>query len=193
MRGSWAQIGRLRGLGAAAWMNLNFAMCAAIGVGAQTAPPPQAKSPVPSLQNLQVISKPAVPVRSPHEPGYVVAKELPDGANAPADEDGNFILGPTHTAAPEMAEDMLQGTVVEFTMNSEDSKMYPGIAREPGTFGTPDPSNPAKLIVTTSHPARLHAQGGVSMFPSSMFRGRRRHSLSARMARIGCCSRRWTI
>jgi len=31
--------------------------------------------------------------------------------------------------------------------------MYPGIAREPKTFGTPDPTNPAKLDVTTSHPA----------------------------------------
>ena len=38
-------------------------------------------------------------------------------------------------------------------MNSADSKFYPGIAREPGTFGTPDPTNPAKLIVTTSHAA----------------------------------------
>src|SRR6202142_3342090 len=38
-------------------------------------------------------------------------------------------------------------------MSSADSKLYPGIAREPGTFGTADPSDPAKLIVTTSHPA----------------------------------------
>jgi len=38
-------------------------------------------------------------------------------------------------------------------MNSADSKIFPGIAREPGTFGTPDPADPAKLIVTTSHPA----------------------------------------
>lgn len=46
-----------------------------------------------------------------------------------------------------------QGTIVRFTMNSSDSKFYPGIAREAGTFGTPDPTNPAKLLVTTSHPA----------------------------------------
>jgi iron(III)-enterobactin esterase len=46
-----------------------------------------------------------------------------------------------------------QGTIVQFIMNSTDSKFYPGIKREPGTFGTPDPTNPAKLIVTTSHPA----------------------------------------
>jgi enterochelin esterase-like enzyme len=38
-------------------------------------------------------------------------------------------------------------------MDSKDSKIYPGIAREPGTFGTVDPGNPARLIVTTSHPA----------------------------------------
>jgi enterochelin esterase-like enzyme len=47
----------------------------------------------------------------------------------------------------------VDGTVVEFTMNSADSKFYPGIARDPNTFGTPDPKDPAKLIVTTSHPA----------------------------------------
>ncbi len=45
------------------------------------------------------------------------------------------------------------GTIFEFTISSADSKIYPGIAREPGTFGTPDPADPAKLIVTTSHPA----------------------------------------
>jgi iron(III)-enterobactin esterase len=46
-----------------------------------------------------------------------------------------------------------QGTVYNFTMSSADSKMYPGIARDAGTFGTPDPADPAKLVVTTSHPA----------------------------------------
>ena len=38
-------------------------------------------------------------------------------------------------------------------MNSADSKIFPGIAREPNTFGTPDSNDPAKLVVTTSHPA----------------------------------------
>jgi enterochelin esterase-like enzyme len=46
-----------------------------------------------------------------------------------------------------------QGTIFNLTMNSADSRIYPGIARDPGTFGTPDPNDPAKLIVTTSHPA----------------------------------------
>jgi enterochelin esterase-like enzyme len=38
-------------------------------------------------------------------------------------------------------------------MQSSESKIYPGIARDQGTFGTPDSKDPAKLIVTTSHPA----------------------------------------
>jgi enterochelin esterase-like enzyme len=38
-------------------------------------------------------------------------------------------------------------------MSSADSKIYPGIARDKGTFGTPDPANPAKLDVTTSRSA----------------------------------------
>ena len=99
-------------------------------------------------------ARPAPPTRDPHTPGYVAAKQLPDGAVPPANADGNFILGPTHTPAPEMtAQDLSNGAVIEFTMNSADSKYYPGIARDKGTFGTPDPNDPAKLVITTSHPA----------------------------------------
>ena len=95
------------------------------------------------------------PTRDPHTPGFVAAKDLPDGANPPADADGNFVLGPSHTRAPEFTAQpgVPQGKVIDFMMNSTDSKIYPGIARDPGTFGTPDPADPAKLIVTTSHPA----------------------------------------
>jgi enterochelin esterase-like enzyme len=50
-------------------------------------------------------------------------------------------------------EGVPQGYVNNFTMSSADSKIYPGIARDPGTFGTPDPNDPARLIVTTSHSA----------------------------------------
>jgi enterochelin esterase-like enzyme len=38
-------------------------------------------------------------------------------------------------------------------MNSADSKIYPGVARDANTHGTPDPADPAKLVVTTSHAA----------------------------------------
>src|SRR5450432_4193980 len=106
-----------------------------------------------TLPSAALPARPAPPARDPNTPGYVTARELPDGTNPPADADGNFIIGPTHNRAPEMTTNALQGTVYEFTMNSADSKIYPGIARDPNTFGTPDPTDPAKLIVTTSHPA----------------------------------------
>jgi len=99
--------------------------------------------------------RPAPPARDPHREGYVTAQELPDDAIPTAEADGNFIIGLTHPRAPEMIapEGVPQGTIFNLTMQSTDSRIYPGIAREPGTFGTPDPNNPAKLIVTTSHPA----------------------------------------
>jgi enterochelin esterase-like enzyme len=95
------------------------------------------------------------PTRDPNTPGYVTAKELPDGTVPPPDADGNFIIGPTHNPAPEAAvqDGVPQGTVCNLTMSSADSKIYPGIARDAGTFGTPDPSDAAKLVVTTSHAA----------------------------------------
>jgi enterochelin esterase-like enzyme len=100
-------------------------------------------------------ARPAPPTRDANTPGYVAAKELPDGTNPPATADGNFIVGPTHNPAPEASVQagVPQGAVFEFTMDSADSKIYPGIAREPGTFGTVNPADPGKLIVTTSHPA----------------------------------------
>src|SRR3954463_12082763 len=81
-------------------------------------------------------ARPPAPVRDPHTPGYVTATELPDGAVPPADADGNFIIGPTHKSAPEMTvkEGVPQGTITTLTMKSEDSKIYPGIAREEGTW-----------------------------------------------------------
>ncbi len=99
--------------------------------------------------------RPTPPTRDPNTPGYVSAKELPDGTIPSPTEDGNFVIGPTHNPAPELSgqDGTPNGSVVEFTMNSSDSKIYPGIAREPNTFGTVDPANPAKLTVTTSHPA----------------------------------------
>ncbi|HEY6465614.1 MAG TPA: alpha/beta hydrolase-fold protein [Candidatus Acidoferrales bacterium] len=100
-------------------------------------------------------ARPTPPTRDPNTAGYVKAKELPDGTVPAADADGNFIIGVTHTPAAEMtaSDSVPHGTVYNFTMNSSDSKIYPGIARDAGTFGTPDPNDPAKLVVTTSHPA----------------------------------------
>src|SRR5690242_4060393 len=97
------------------------------------------------LISVALVAQTQPPTRDPHTAGYVEAKELPDGENAPANVDGNFILGPTHNPAPEMTvhEGVPQGAVYTFTMESKDSKIYPGIARDKGTFGTVDPNDPA--------------------------------------------------
>jgi len=99
-------------------------------------------------------ARPTPPTRDPHTPGYVTATELPDGMNPSPKADGNFILGPTHNPVPEVTvqDNVRHGTVYNFTMESTDSKFYPGIAREPNTFARPDPNDPTKVLVE-SHPA----------------------------------------
>ena len=86
-----------------------LAVMSAIILAAQAAPP-----------------RPQPPTRDPQTPGYVKATELPDGSVPPTDADGNFIIGPTHNPAPEMAARELEGSVFTFTMNSSDSRIYPG-------------------------------------------------------------------
>ena len=132
------------------WVALNVAICVNSAL-AQATNAPATRPP-----------RPTPPTRDPHTAGYVEAKELPDGAVPPANVDGNFIIGPTHHAAPELAQTgELEGKVFNLTMSSADSKIYPGIARDAGTFGRPDPEDPAKLIVTTSHPAPYTRKLGV--------------------------------
>ncbi len=74
------------------------------------------------------------------------------GANPPSNVDGNFLIGPVYVKAPEfqVVPGVPQGKVVQFAMDSKDTKYYPGIARD--VFGTVDPNNPKTLIVQT-HPA----------------------------------------
>jgi len=99
--------------------------------------------------------RPTPPARDPHAPGFVPATDLPDGAVPSASDDGNFVIGPTHVADPAtIAHDSVpHGTVYTFTMSSADSRIYPGIARDSGTFGHADANDPSVLVVTTSHPA----------------------------------------
>jgi len=120
-------------------------LCLPVGTASATA---QTSSASPAM------ATPVFPTRDAHTPGYVAATDLPDGMNAPPDKDGNYILGPTHHPSEEItANEQIRGRVVEFAMTSADSKFFPGIAREPKTFGVPDPQHPERLLVTTSHPA----------------------------------------
>ena len=100
--------------------------------------------------------------RDPHTAGYVEATELPDGEVPPVDANGNFIVGPTHKPAPEMAANagVPAGRVVEFTMESKDSKIYPGIARERRDVWDARSERSGEAVVTTSHRGALHAEGG---------------------------------
>jgi len=101
------------------------------------------------------------PTRDPNTPGYVKAKVIQDPGNPPADAEGNFIIGPNYFPAPEyrLMPGVPQGDIYTFDWNSTESKIYPGIARD--VLGTADPADPAKLVVTTSHPAPYTRQIGV--------------------------------
>jgi enterochelin esterase-like enzyme len=129
--------------------NIAFLISLTMGLHPAMAQDPQAAPKAP-----QRAPRPAPPTRDPNTPGYVTAKDLADGENAPVKQDGNFILGPTHNPAPEMTvqEGVPQGTVVTITMESADSKFYPGIAREANTGPRPDPADPTRMLITT-HPA----------------------------------------
>jgi len=73
-----------------------------------------------------------------------------NGANPSLDADGNFLIGPVYTPAPERSviDGVPQGRVQQFTMDSRDGKLFnPGIARK--VFGKVDPNNPKTLIVDT--------------------------------------------
>jgi iron(III)-enterobactin esterase len=112
-------------------------------------------------QNPQPASPPqGPPARDPFSPGYVTATELPDGAVPPISATGNYIISAAHPPSPDMAakDGVPKGTIHTFTMTSADSKLYPGIARDQGTRGEQDPKDPARLMVTTSHPAAYARQ-----------------------------------
>ncbi len=55
------------------------------------------------------------------------------GVNPPVDTEGDFLIGPDYLPAPELTpvEGVGKGKVVTFTMNSSDSKIYPGITKVP--------------------------------------------------------------
>ena len=93
---------------------------------------------------------PTPPTRALDGAGAPTFTRISSG-NPPATAEGDFVIGPEYAAPPELTvkDGVPQGTVQQFTMDSKDSKFYPGIARD--VFGTPDPNNPKTLIVET-HP-----------------------------------------
>jgi enterochelin esterase family protein len=114
--------------------------------------PAQTPSPTPATA-----ARPArtpAPTRDPKTPGYANAKDLPDGQNPSPKADGDFVIGPTHNPAPEMAVQpgVPQGEIFNFTMESTESKFYPGIAREARAPGIAPPT-PGAARAIASHAA----------------------------------------
>ncbi|CAN5316535.1 alpha/beta hydrolase-fold protein [soil metagenome] len=133
-------------------------VCVGLALSACGGSPQGASSPAPAVTPAQAAAptaRPTPPTRDPRTSGYVAATELPDGAVPSPTVDGNFIIGPTRVPAPETTarDSAMRGAVYTFTMSSADSRLYPGVARDAGTFGTPDAKDPTSLVVTTSHPA----------------------------------------
>jgi enterochelin esterase family protein len=118
---------------------------------ATTAPAPpvteQSKRPTP----------PTRPADGPGAPSWIVAGARPGsaerraaaGMNAPVDQNGDFLIGPDYSAAPELSvvHGRPHGNVLQFTLESKDSHFYPGIARD--AFGVVDPNNAKTLVVET--------------------------------------------
>ncbi len=109
-----------------------------------------------------ITTRPTPPTRSANGPGapeWTVVGAQPGsgepraaaGVNAPVDRNGDFLIGPEYQPAPELSvvRGRPEGIVRQFTMESRDSRFYPGIARD--VAGSVDPHNPKTLIVET-HP-----------------------------------------
>jgi enterochelin esterase family protein len=91
---------------------------------------------------------PTRPIDGPLAPKWTVISGA--GQAAPANQDGDFVIGPEYKPAPELTvvSGVPMGLIKQFVMRSADSKIYPkAIARE--VFGTVDPNNPRTLIVAT--------------------------------------------
>src|ERR1044072_1092555 len=85
----------------------------------------------------------AQPVRKFDAPGAPPFKVLKTGENPPLDVDGNFVIGPEYTTAPErkVVEGVPQGKVKQFTIDSKETKLFnPAIARKTSVkVDTPKP------------------------------------------------------
>lgn len=102
----------------------------------------QTAAPGPAVTPSSVPPPAATPATTPAPtPGATKAKAPPRPLSkvpSPARTKDNveFVIGPDYAWAPELAvrTDVPKGKLIEFTMNSEDSKIYPGISKtRPGT------------------------------------------------------------
>jgi len=106
---------------------------------------------IPAGPNAEAAARQAPTTAGAFNPSRNPTQAAP-GANPPANVNGNFLIGPVYVRAPELTNvsGVPQGRVQQFSVESTNSKYFPGIARK--AAGTVDPNNPKTLIVDT-HPA----------------------------------------
>jgi enterochelin esterase family protein len=145
-----------KGIVAVACLTPALFLSPALGADRKPAPtrlPTEAGTPalIPAGPNAEALARKAQKKKSSDADSAANPKEAAPGANPPANLDGSFLIGPTYVEAPELkvVAGVPQGKVQQFSLESTNSKFYPGIARD--VFGTVDPNNPKTLIVQT-HP-----------------------------------------
>jgi enterochelin esterase-like enzyme len=135
-----------------------FSLVPGLIVGSMAAPPtrpptaPGTPALIPAGPDAKKLAREALTRKSSENDAAHNPTQATPGANPPADMDGNFLIGPVYHKAPELdvKPGVPQGRVEQFTMDSKESKFYPGIARK--VFGTVSPTNPKTLDVDI-HPA----------------------------------------
>ena len=144
---------------------LNFAFCIAVVAGlnpaiAQVAPPPRPRPKLPPPARVRPARRrrPAIPIR----PVTSRRRTCLTAPIAPVKADGNFILGPTHNPAPEMA-------VQEGVPQGDDLQLHHGIGRQQDLsrhrararhVWHGRPNDPAKLDRHHQPPRSLHPPRG---------------------------------
>ena len=101
-------------------------------------------------------ARPTPPTRDPNTPGYVTAKELPDGANASGKCRRELHHRPhaQSRAGDDRAGRRAAGNGLSTSpWNRPTARSIPASRASPTPLARPIPTDPAKLIVTTSHPA----------------------------------------
>jgi enterochelin esterase-like enzyme len=129
-------------------MSSKLKLCvAALGVALSGSLTAQAQTPAATPPPAVRPPPPTRPADAPGAPKWTVVAGA--GMNAPVDAEGDFVIGPDYLPAKELEpiDGVPRGSIVQFSIESKDSKFYPGIARE--VFGTVDPNNPKTLIVET--------------------------------------------
>jgi hypothetical protein len=176
-----------RSASSAAAVAVGVLMASASHVAWAQSLPPGANTTNPSapfyidLSGLDFSTSP--PTRDPKNPKYPNATELPDGTLPSTSANGNFIIGPTHKAAPEaVLQNVPKGKIFTFTMTSEQSKIYnPGFVRAETVFdgavntAMTMPGDPSNVLIPTSYPGTWTRT--ISVYVPAQLRGRHKAPL----------------